>query len=33
MIRIGHGFDIHRLAPERVLVLGGVIIPWDTGLL
>jgi 2-C-methyl-D-erythritol 2,4-cyclodiphosphate synthase len=31
--RIGHGVDIHRLAPGRKLVLGGVEIPWEKGLL
>jgi len=30
--RIGHGFDIHRLVPERELWLGGVLIPYDKGL-
>lgn len=30
--RIGHGFDAHRLVPERALVLGGVTIPHDLGL-
>lgn len=33
MIRIGHGYDLHRIVPERALVLGGVRIPWDRGLL
>lgn len=33
MIRIGHGYDVHRLAPERALVLGGVTIPHTHGLL
>jgi 2-C-methyl-D-erythritol 2,4-cyclodiphosphate synthase len=32
-IRIGHGFDVHRLAPGRPLVLGGVVVPHDRGLL
>ena len=32
-IRIGHGYDVHRLAPGRRLVLGGVEIPWEKGLL
>ena len=32
-MRIGHGFDIHRLVPERPLLLGGVAIPFDRGLL
>lgn len=33
MMRIGHGFDVHRLVPERPLVIGGVTIPWHLGLL
>lgn len=33
MFRIGHGYDVHRLVPERKLILGGVDIPHDTGLL
>ncbi len=33
MIRIGHGYDVHRLAKGRRLVLGGVEIPHETGLL
>lgn len=33
MIRIGHGYDAHRLAPGRRLVLGGVTIPCERGLL
>ena len=33
MLRIGHGYDAHRLVPERKLVLGGVQIPWGWGLL
>jgi 2-C-methyl-D-erythritol 2,4-cyclodiphosphate synthase len=33
MIRIGQGFDLHRIVPDRSLVLGGVRIPWDRGLL
>ena len=32
MIRIGHGFDVHRLVPDRPLVLGGVTIPYEYGL-
>ena len=32
-IRIGQGFDIHRFAPNRRLVIGGVNIPHDRGLL
>ena len=30
-MRIGQGWDIHRLAPGRALVLGGVIIPSELG--
>lgn len=32
-MRIGHGYDVHRLAEDRRLVLCGVEIPWDRGLL
>lgn len=32
-IRIGHGYDVHRLVAGRRLVLGGVEIPWEKGLL
>ena len=32
-MRIGHGFDVHRLVVDRPLVLGGVTIPWQFGLL
>ena len=32
-LRIGHGYDVHRLVPERKLILGGVEIPWNKGLL
>jgi 2-C-methyl-D-erythritol 2,4-cyclodiphosphate synthase len=32
MLRIGYGYDIHRVASGRALVLGGVTIPWDRGL-
>jgi 2-C-methyl-D-erythritol 2,4-cyclodiphosphate synthase len=32
-IRVGQGFDIHQLAPNRRLVVGGVEIPHDRGLL
>ncbi|MBQ2718637.1 MAG: 2-C-methyl-D-erythritol 2,4-cyclodiphosphate synthase [Clostridia bacterium] len=31
--RIGHGYDVHRLVPGRRLVLGGVEIPHERGLL
>lgn len=32
-MRIGHGYDVHRLVQGRRLVLGGVKIPFDLGLL
>ena len=32
-MRIGHGFDVHRLVADRPLVLGGVNVPWPLGLL
>ncbi len=32
-MRIGHGYDVHRLVAGRRLVLGGVEIPWELGLL
>ena len=32
-LRIGHGYDVHRLVPDRRLILGGVEIPWEKGLL
>ena len=32
-LRIGHGYDVHRLVEERKLILGGVEIPWEKGLL
>ena len=32
-MRIGHGYDVHRLAEGRKLILGGVEIEWDRGLL
>lgn len=33
MMRIGHGYDVHRLVEERALILGGVDIPHTKGLL
>ncbi len=33
MFRIGHGYDLHKLVPDRLLILGGVNIPHTTGLL
>lgn len=32
MVRIGHGYDVHRLAEGRKLILGGVEIPYEKGL-
>ncbi len=32
-MRIGHGYDVHRFDPQRQLILGGVLIPSDLGLL
>lgn len=32
-LRIGHGYDVHRLTEGRKLILGGVDIPWEKGLL
>lgn len=32
-MRIGHGYDVHRLVEERRLILGGVEIPYEKGLL
>ena len=32
-MRIGHGYDVHRLVPDRKLILGGVEIPFEKGLL
>lgn len=32
-IRIGHGYDVHRLVTGRALILGGVSIPYEKGLL
>ena len=32
-IRIGHGYDVHRLVAGRRLILGGVDIPYERGLL
>ena len=31
--RIGHGYDVHQLVPERPLILGGITIPSQRGLL
>ena len=32
-VRIGHGYDVHRLVEGRKLILGGVEIPYERGLL
>lgn len=32
-MRIGHGYDVHKLVEERKLILGGVDIPYEKGLL
>lgn len=32
-IRIGHGYDVHRLCENRELIIGGVKIPFEKGLL
>ena len=32
-MRIGHGYDVHRLVEHRKLILGGVDIPYEKGLL
>lgn len=33
MIRVGQGYDVHRLVEGRALILGGVTIPFERGLL
>ena len=33
MFRIGHGYDVHKLTENRKLILGGVDIPYEKGLL
>jgi 2-C-methyl-D-erythritol 2,4-cyclodiphosphate synthase len=32
-MRIGHGYDVHKLVEGRKLIMGGVEIPWEKGLL
>lgn len=32
-MRIGHGYDVHKLAENRELIIGGVNIPYEKGLL
>lgn len=33
MLRIGHGYDVHKLVEGRPLIIGGVDIPYEKGLL
>lgn len=33
MMRIGHGYDVHKLVSGRKLILGGVDVPYERGLL
>jgi len=33
IIRVGHGYDVHKLCKGRRLVIGGIEIPYDKGLL
>lgn len=33
LFRIGHGYDVHRLCEDRALILGGVRVPYERGLL
>lgn len=33
MMRIGHGYDVHKFAEGRKLILGGIDIPYEVGLL
>ncbi len=30
-MRIGQGWDLHRLVPGRKLIIGGIYVPWETG--
>ena len=32
-MRVGHGYDVHRLVEDRKLIIGGVEIPYEKGLL
>ncbi len=32
-MRVGHGYDVHQLVENRLLILGGVTIPYEKGLL
>ena len=33
LMKVGMGYDVHRLTENRNLILGGVKIPWEKGLL
>ena len=33
LMKVGMGYDVHRLTEDRDLILGGVKIPWEKGLL
>ena len=33
IMRIGHGYDVHRLVSDRRLIIGGVTVPYERGLL
>ncbi|EJC1448292.1 2-C-methyl-D-erythritol 2,4-cyclodiphosphate synthase [Vibrio parahaemolyticus] len=33
MIRIGHGFDVHKFGGEGPVIIGGVVIPYEQGLI
>ena len=33
IMRVGMGYDVHRLVPDRDLIIGGVKIPYEKGLL
>ncbi|HHI5410935.1 TPA: 2-C-methyl-D-erythritol 2,4-cyclodiphosphate synthase [Vibrio metoecus] len=33
MIRIGHGFDVHRFGGEGPIIIGGVTVPYEQGLI
>ena len=32
-MRVGTGYDVHRLGPDRELIIGGVSIPYELGLI
>lgn len=33
MMRVGHGYDVHRLVENRACIIGGIVIPYEKGLL